>query len=349
MNIDGIFYDVWADFEKETPSDTAFAKVSALCAPAKARDQVTNQYEGHFAQTLSLDQFYDDPKAAKKSVIAGQELEFLRVKSLIITKLNDYVTKPCWLSKIFRLVRWKPALDLACNPIGSNAVAPLFISAMVDALRSGRYIKGKRLMVNPIFVLIRQYKALLEQAFTDDPTTRAIFVVPDRPKKEWFQELLASDHWHIVCHVPAENPMFTGVNKKESLNPEGRKKFAKNYERIIVFEMRREPPCYDTMAYEMIQRMDEETFDYHHRIGSPFLIKGQATAPPLRPREAKMQRKAEGKSEPPIGTVDVNDTYDKSAHRRAPCERCGKMQRPYLMQTHLEKHCFQHFCEYCSL
>ena len=159
----------------------ALAKVSVLCAPSKVQNTVTRQYEGHFKRTESLNRFYVDPAAEKKVIKEGCYPEFLRVQSLMETRLSDYVTKPCWLDKIFKIVGWKPAVDLACNPIGSNAVAPLFICAMADALKSRKYLPGKRLMVNPMFKLTKEYKELLEQALRDDPTTRAIFVVPDRP------------------------------------------------------------------------------------------------------------------------------------------------------------------------
>ena len=68
-------------------------------------------------------------------------------------------------------------------------------------------------MVNPTFRLVEAYKALLDQAYSADGTTRAIFVVPDRPIKPWFKELLADDHWHLVAHVPSTMPIFTSVNK----------------------------------------------------------------------------------------------------------------------------------------
>ena len=36
-------------------------------------------------------------------------------------------------------------------------------------------------MVNPVFKLIAHYLALLNKAFEEDPSSKAVFVVPDRP------------------------------------------------------------------------------------------------------------------------------------------------------------------------
>ena len=78
----------------------------------------------------------------------------MRQESLKLASLDDYKTTPAMLRKIYSRVQWKPALDMCSNPIGTNSVAPLYFSAMVDALRQGNYIRGKRLMVNPPFKLV---------------------------------------------------------------------------------------------------------------------------------------------------------------------------------------------------
>ena len=59
----------------------------------------------------------------------------MRLRGLKHTELDDYVTEVKFLRALYRRIKWKPALDLCTNPIGSNALAPLFFSAMCDALK----------------------------------------------------------------------------------------------------------------------------------------------------------------------------------------------------------------------
>jgi len=42
---------------------------------------------------------------------------------------DNYMLKSRWLGEILRKVRWKPVLDICCNVLGTNALAPLYFDA----------------------------------------------------------------------------------------------------------------------------------------------------------------------------------------------------------------------------
>ena len=42
---------------------------------------------------------------------------------------DNYMLKSKWLGEILLKVRWKPVLDICCNVLGTNALAPLYFDA----------------------------------------------------------------------------------------------------------------------------------------------------------------------------------------------------------------------------
>ena len=45
------------------------------------------------------------------------------------------MTKAFVLADVYQIVRWKPAIDLCCSVLGSNATAPFFYSPLTNALK----------------------------------------------------------------------------------------------------------------------------------------------------------------------------------------------------------------------
>ena len=158
FNIDGIDYEAFNDFEKEEPGASR-PKVTPLCLQQQkdSLQYLISIYQDAFKYLKkTLDEFMDDvivnKKKARRPVKGSTKwLEYYRRLCLINMNLDDYRTKVAFLAEICKRLGWKPVVDLATNPIGSNSVCLLFFSAMVDALKQVEYIKGKKVMVNPVF------------------------------------------------------------------------------------------------------------------------------------------------------------------------------------------------------
>lgn len=56
-------------------------------------------------------------------------------------------------------------LDLRCDELGSNALAPLYFDASVDTTLQLQYLIGKHMVVNPPFKMVMQFLELVEKAF----------------------------------------------------------------------------------------------------------------------------------------------------------------------------------------
>ena len=157
FTVDGTDYDAYNDFEQEDPGP-AKPKITPQCIQNK---QCLNYLIGvyhdafkHLEDTLyefEEDVYVNNKKVRRLTKETKRWLEYYRRLCLINMNLDDYRTKVAFIAAICKRLRWKPVVDLATNPIGSNSVCLLFFSAMVDALKQVEYIKGKKVMVNPVF------------------------------------------------------------------------------------------------------------------------------------------------------------------------------------------------------
>ena len=48
---------------------------------------------------------------------------------------DNYMTQARVLADAYKIVRWKPVIDLCCSVLGSNAVAPFYYSPLTNALK----------------------------------------------------------------------------------------------------------------------------------------------------------------------------------------------------------------------
>ena len=55
------------------------------------------------------------------------------------------------LGKLYVLVGWKAVVDMTCDIIGSNSLAPLYFDSMTDALLQANYLAGKCIVCNPLY------------------------------------------------------------------------------------------------------------------------------------------------------------------------------------------------------
>ena len=144
------------------------------------------------------------------------------------------------LQKAVDAVGWPPAIDPCCDPLGSNALAPLYYSAWQNSLLQHSSLLGADLIVNPPYSRIKEFLTLLNNLFEEDPETRAILIVPHRETKDkWFETLSTDKKFRLLQSWSSGSEMFTLPHKLLPLDLT--KRYTKNAtdERITVWEMSR--------------------------------------------------------------------------------------------------------------
>ena len=154
------------------------------------------------------------------------------------------MTRKQILSDIFKIVGWKPFIDLCCSVTGGNACAPLYYDAMSDALKQAKSIAGMDVIVNPVFDLCLEYFNLLIEAYNLDHNTRAIFVVPVRKKDAYFKLLSRDPRFDMVALYSIGAPIFTRANAKNPLEEKKRDAVKGSIEVISIWEMNRRGKSY---------------------------------------------------------------------------------------------------------
>jgi hypothetical protein len=82
--------------------------------------------------------------------------------------------------KIIKDLGWLPAVDYACDPLGSNALAVGFYDVFSNSLKQKKYMRGKDGVINPPFCSAKPFIKLAEEAFAEDSDTRILLIVPER-------------------------------------------------------------------------------------------------------------------------------------------------------------------------
>ena len=98
--------------------------------------------------------------------------------SLSQPKEDNYMLNAKVLQSMISILGWVPIVDICCDTLGSNALAPLYLDARVDALIHEEYLRGKRVVCNPPFDQAEEFIELLEQAYSNNKDTRAMLIVP---------------------------------------------------------------------------------------------------------------------------------------------------------------------------
>ena len=81
---------------------------------------------------------------------------------------------------IYKLVLWKPVIDVTSDVTATNACAPLFYSCLTDSLQQVSQIAGQDIICNPCFAMCTEFVNLLTAAFEANKATRALLIIPAR-------------------------------------------------------------------------------------------------------------------------------------------------------------------------
>lgn len=136
------------------------------------------------------------------------------------TRSDNYMLNETHLHLIFTRAGWPAMIDICCDLVGGNALAPLFFSSYEDALKQLRYLLGKRIICNPVFHRVDEFRKLLEQAYFLDRTTKVIFIVPirdnDKAINVWFKQLATGGKWGLLEKFSRDTDAFSSANKDKT-------------------------------------------------------------------------------------------------------------------------------------
>ena len=113
------------------------------------------------------------------------------------------------MNELFKKVGWIALIDMCCDPLGRNAVAPFFYSAFSDATLQADQIAGLDVVCNPVFYDPAPFIETLKAAHKKDSRTRALLIVPDRDSHAWFKDLKKSKLFRVVSYYGTEDAIFT--------------------------------------------------------------------------------------------------------------------------------------------
>ena len=162
---------------------------------------------------------------------------------------DNYLTKNALLAKIFRKLGWKPTVDMCCTPGGGNATGPFYYDAESDAFHQAARLAGLDLMCNPAFDCAERFINLLIEVYRKNDGTRAVLIVPERRSQQWFQDLVENELFRLVFYWTKNMGIFSGANKVDSLAEDGRVNYSTSFDNILVFEMNKDAPPYETVTF----------------------------------------------------------------------------------------------------
>lgn len=76
-------------------------------------------------------------------------------------------------------------VDICSDVCGFNSLAPFYYDAICDSLKQTLYLPGKRIICNPPYFRAKAFYELLEALYSDDRSTRALFICPRKKKEPW--------------------------------------------------------------------------------------------------------------------------------------------------------------------
>ena len=104
-------------------------------------------------------------------------------------------------------------------------------------------------MCNPAFDCAERFINLLLEVYNKNDSTRAVLIVPERRSQQWFQDLVENELFRLVFYWTKNMGIFSGANKVDSLAEDGRVNYSTSYDNILVFEMNKDAPPYETLTF----------------------------------------------------------------------------------------------------
>ena len=249
---------------------------------------------------------------------------------------DNYLTKNALLAKIFRKLRWKPTVDICCTPGGGNATGPFYYDAESDALHQAAHLAGLDLMCNPAFDCTEKFINLLIEVYNKNDNTRAVLIVPERRSNQWFKDLIENKLFRLVFYWTKNMGIFSGANKVDSLAEDGRINYSTSFDNILVFEMNKNAPPYETVTFADMPDLRQDLVEQVLKLKDQKPDSEEeediaATTPPTAKLTLKERRKGWAESQRVIcpdcnrGVLQKNlDAHKASNCRTEQCPHCPR-------------------------
>lgn len=150
--------------------------------------------------------------AAKKKLSSSQSIN-LAIK---LPESDNFSINEEFLRKLEHRAGFLTMVDASSDIVGGNAVCPFFFSAYEDALQQLPYLLGKRIICNPVFHRVEEFRKLLEEVYEQDSSSKILFIVPMRnnPDNPWFKTILEGKKWGLLEVYSRDAKTFYGPTKE---------------------------------------------------------------------------------------------------------------------------------------
>ncbi len=102
-----------------------------------------------------------------------------------------------------------PTLDVCSDEHGTNALAAQYFSAKENSLK--QRICAHKVFANPPFnTMIDTFARKIERQLFKHPAahTEAVMLIPYRPSKQYYQNLMGRNRWRVLQWYPANMKLF---------------------------------------------------------------------------------------------------------------------------------------------
>ena len=141
-----------------------------------------------------------------------------------------------WRSRVIAQARFVPWLDMCCDVLGSNSLAPYYYSAAQDSLRQD--LAGAEVLCNPPYKCSAAFIRKCEEACEENRATQVILVVPQTKGAE-FGQFVQADRWELLIRYEyGARSLFSTAEDKQPF-PMSRKAMARSVQDILACQFRR--------------------------------------------------------------------------------------------------------------